>query len=220
MKLCPGCGEHTDDDDAVRCAGCGRLFPPSPRRPAPVAPRPPDLTPTPLPPVSAPEPTMMTAAPVAVAPEHAVFPLPETPDSGLFHYARYAVSFVRARRSRRVAIRELRVEIQERVSALDGVLGTLGERVREQKLTMPVLDEENRAIDGAEHRRVVAERAVVEAEAKIADENTRFEATEKDLEAKLAAAETAAVAAADSTVAFGTERTYGKMGLEAGLSFW
>jgi len=207
MKLCPACGEE-NGDEAARCAGCARPLPPSPRRAPAVQPRPPDLTPTPLPPVSAPEPTMtMTAAPVAVAPEHAVLPLPETPDSGLFQYARYAVAFARARRSRRVAIRELGEEIQERVSALDAVLGTLGERVRRQKLTMPVLAEENRAIDGAEHRRIVAERSVGEAEAKIADENTRFEATEKDLEAKLAAAETAAVTAADELAKLESERS-------------
>jgi hypothetical protein len=162
------------------------------------APRPLDLTPTPLPPVLPPEPTMTVVSPVAApaAAGPAVLPLPEVPDGGIVHYARYAVAFARARWSRRKAIQVLGGEVQERMVVLDRELGALGQLARDEKVDLRVLDEENRAIDGAEHRRAVAERALAETAAKAADENTRFQVTERDLEAKVAAAEIAAEAAA------------------------
>src|SRR5262249_58001913 len=58
--------------------------------------------------------------------------------------------------------------------------------------TQPRHDERTGPLDGQRPRRFAAEPALADAAAKTADENSRFEVTEKDLEAKLAAAETAA----------------------------
>jgi hypothetical protein len=180
---------------------------PRPRSVRP-APRPVDLTPTPLPPAMPPEPTMTVVSPPGRPPPGVdVAPLPEVPDGGVVHYARYAVSFARARWSRRKAIRALRGELHGLVDSLDRELGTIGELARADKLDLRVLDDENRAIDGAEHRRAVAERALADVAAKTADENTRFDATEKDLEAKLGAAETAAETAAAELVKLEDERS-------------
>ncbi len=209
MRACAACGAE-NPDDATRCAACSRPLVALPRpRSVQPAPRPTDLTPTPLPPVVAPEPTTTLVVPPAPAPPArgpAVLPLPDVPDGGIVPHARYAVAFARARWSRRKAIRVLGGEIQERVTALDGELGAIGQLARDQKLDLRVLDEENGAIDGAEHRRAVAERALAETAAKTADENSRFDVTERDLEAKLAAAETAAETAAAELTRLEDER--------------
>jgi len=124
-------------------------------------------------------------------------PVPEPPEAGLVADARYVVALVRARWQRRAAVRSVDADIQKDVIALDRILGDLGRAARSRKLADRPLAEENALIDAAEAHVDHAERAGADVQARIADEDSRFEVTTKDLAAKLAAVEeTARVAAA------------------------
>jgi chromosome segregation ATPase len=112
--------------------------------------------------------------------------MPDVPESGVVAYARYMIASVRAWFDRKGAMKTLRLEINREVANLDTVFGLLGRAAREAKLDSRALADENQQIDLTEQRRSAAERALGELKAKLAEENSKFEAVEKDLSATLA----------------------------------
>jgi hypothetical protein len=116
-------------------------------------------------------------------------PVPEVPEAGLVHAARYAVRFGRARWQRRGAIKALGAEIKQDTGALDQVLGALGRAARGARITSRVLAGENAAIDTCEARieELAAEQRDVEA--RRAEELAKFVDVEAERNTKLGEAE-------------------------------
>jgi hypothetical protein len=115
--------------------------------------------------------------------------MPDVPEAGVFAYARYMLSSVRAWVDRKGAMKTLRLEINRDVANLDTVFGMLGRAAREAKVETRALADENAQINLTEQRRAGAERALDELKAKLADENSKFESVEKGLSATLATCE-------------------------------
>jgi flagellar biosynthesis chaperone FliJ len=120
-----------------------------------------------------------------------VAPVPEVPEAGLVPAARYTLAFLRARWQRHLAIKRLRTEISENTTALDRVLGTLGQRARALGQGGRVFAAENAAIDAAEERRKRAELSCAELQHRQAEENGKFAEIEDLRQAKVAEAEQA-----------------------------
>ncbi|HKE14521.1 MAG TPA: hypothetical protein VKB80_06640 [Kofleriaceae bacterium] len=144
-------------------------------------------------PTLAPPPTRQVApGPGAAPPALPVLdPLPEPPDGGVWHSARYTIAFARGYWQRRVAARQLHDQNRADTTAFDGLLGALGRTVRALKLNNRSLAAENQAIDEAEARRSQAEVDSDELSRRLDDENQRFTEQEQDRENKLAEAEAA-----------------------------
>jgi hypothetical protein len=118
-----------------------------------------------------------------------VSPIPEIPEQGLYHAARYAVRFGRARWQRRGAIKLLGAEIKQDTDALDQVLGALGRIARNARVDGRVFSAENAAITAAEERTAALGKAHLEVDARKVDENSKFVDVERERNAKLSEAE-------------------------------
>lgn len=112
-------------------------------------------------------------------------PVPATPEGGLWASLRYTISFLRARYQRRGAIATLKEDVVERVSMLDGVLGTLGRQVRANNVRSRSFDEENSMLDAAERKRERAEQAFSSLTARKAEENRKHKRIHVELGALL-----------------------------------
>ncbi|MEO8706101.1 MAG: hypothetical protein ABI867_39090 [Kofleriaceae bacterium] len=119
----------------------------------------------------------------------AVSPVPEIPEPGLVHAAKYAVRFGRARWQRRGAIRTLGDEIKQDTEALDHVLGALGREARNAKVESRVLSAENAAISAAEERVGSLGKEHGDVDARKVDENAKFVDVELERNTKLGEAE-------------------------------
>jgi hypothetical protein len=215
VRFCPFCAAE-NGDEATQCVSCAQRLPRSGTSSLP--PAPPVLpdgdagaTAPAFPPPPPPLPRELTQPPfgrdgVDPTPTHRVdpspalaalrtrtlSPVPEPPESGLFGDARYVLALVRARWERRRAVKGVDGDIQKDVAALDELLGELGRAGRGHGLTSRPFGDENGAIDAAKARADAADKAISDGRARVAEEDTRFAATEKDLERKLAASEEAA----------------------------
>lgn len=118
-----------------------------------------------------------------------VDPVPEIPEAGLYHAARYTVRFAKARWQRRGAIRTLQNEIKQDTDALDQVLGALGRVARNARVDGRVFSAENTAINAAEERMGVLGKEHGDVDARKAEENSRFVDVERERNAKLSEAE-------------------------------
>jgi hypothetical protein len=118
-----------------------------------------------------------------------VLPVPEIPEPGLIHAARYAYTFWRARWQRRGAIRQLGVEIKQDTEALDQVLGALGRAARAVRVEGRVFSAENAAISQAEERIAGLQQEAGEAEGRKTEENSKFIDIERERTTKLSEAE-------------------------------
>ena len=118
-----------------------------------------------------------------------VSPIPEVPEQGLYHAARYAVRFWRARWQRRGAIKQLHGEINQDTESLDQVLGALGRVARTARVDGRVFSAENAAITAAEQRvdALTAEHGDVDA--RKGDEHSKFADIERERVTKLGEAE-------------------------------
>jgi len=120
-----------------------------------------------------------------------VSPVPEVPEPGLIHAARYAYYFARSRWQRRGAIRQLGLEIKQDTEALDVVLGSLGRAARAAKIEGRVFSAENAAIDAAEARIGQHGHDSSEIELRKADENSKYIEIERERTQKVTAADSA-----------------------------
>jgi len=118
-----------------------------------------------------------------------VLPVPEIPEPGFVHAAKYAYAFVRARWQRRGAIKVLADEIKQDTSALDQVLGALGKAARGAHVEGRAFLTENAAITAAEERRAQLERDNAELSSRRDDENNKFIEVERDRLSKQSDAE-------------------------------
>jgi hypothetical protein len=118
-----------------------------------------------------------------------VVPIPEIPEPGLIHAARYAYYFWRARWQRRGAIRQLGADIKQDTDALDQVLGGLGRAARGAGVEGRVFSAENSAITAAEQRIAALQHEHTDVEARKADENSKYVDVERERNEKLAEAE-------------------------------
>jgi len=118
-----------------------------------------------------------------------VDPVPEIPEPGLIHAAKYAVRFGRARWQRRGAIRTLGADIKQDTEALDQVLGALGRAARGAKVEGRVFSAENAAITAAEERAFMLGQEHDDVDARKAEENSKFVDVERERNAKLGEAE-------------------------------
>jgi hypothetical protein len=118
-----------------------------------------------------------------------VSPIPEIPEPGLYHSARYTVRFARARWQRRGAIKLLGADIKKDTDALDQVLGALGGVARTAKVDGRVFFGENAAINTAEERVAQLTREHNDVDARKAEENSKFVDVERERNTKLAEAE-------------------------------
>jgi hypothetical protein len=118
-----------------------------------------------------------------------VLPIPEVPEPGLLHAARYAYTFVRARWQRRSAIKVLGDEIKGETSALDQVLGELGKAARTGHVEGRAFASENAGISAAEARRDQLDRENADLASRRDDENAKFAEVERDRLAKQTDAE-------------------------------
>jgi hypothetical protein len=118
-----------------------------------------------------------------------VNPIPEIPEPGLHHAARYAVRFARARFQRRGAIKTLGAEIKQDTEALDQVLGALGGAARGARVEGRVFSAENAAISEAEGRIAQLNRDQGDVEGRKVDENSKFVDVERERNSKLTEAE-------------------------------
>ena len=119
----------------------------------------------------------------------AVSPVPEIPEPGLVHAAKYALRFGRARYQRRGAIKTLGSEIKQDTDALDQVLGALGKVARNVGASGRVFSAENSAITDAETRIASLTVELGEVEARKTDEKSRFVDVERERNLKLGDAE-------------------------------
>ncbi|MBA3395772.1 MAG: hypothetical protein H0T89_24220, partial [Deltaproteobacteria bacterium] len=118
-----------------------------------------------------------------------VDPVPEIPEPGLVHAARYTMRFGRARWQRRGAIRTLGADIKQDTEALDQVLGALGRAARGARLDGRVFSAENSAITAAEERSFMLGQEHGEVDGRKAEENSRFIEVERERNTKLEEAE-------------------------------
>ena len=118
-----------------------------------------------------------------------VVPVPEIPEPGLLHAARYASMFWRARWQRRGAIKQLGIEIKQDTEALDQVLGALGRAARGARIEGRVFSAENAAITAAEERIAQLQHEAGDVEGRKAEENSKFVDVERERNEKLAEAE-------------------------------
>ena len=118
-----------------------------------------------------------------------VSPVPEIPEPGLIHSARYTIRFARARWQRRGAIRLLGADIKKDTDALDQVLGALGGVARTAKVDGRVFAGENAAINSAEERVAQLTREHNDVDARKVEENSKFVDVERERNTKLAEAE-------------------------------
>ncbi|MCE9576723.1 MAG: hypothetical protein K8W52_26490, partial [Deltaproteobacteria bacterium] len=109
-----------------------------------------------------------------------VLPIPEIPEPGLVHAARYSFTFVRARWQRRSAIKVLGEEIKQETSSLDQVLGELGKAARGANVEGRAFASENAGITAAEARRDQLDRDNAELASRRDDENAKFAEIERD----------------------------------------
>lgn len=115
--------------------------------------------------------------------------IPEIPEPGLIHAARYTYQFTVARWQRRGAIKQLGIEIKQDTEALDQVLGALGRAARVAKVEGRVFSAENNAISNAEERIAALQRDSSEVEGRKAEENSKFGDIERERNEKLVEAE-------------------------------
>ncbi|MDQ3370862.1 MAG: hypothetical protein M3680_36045, partial [Myxococcota bacterium] len=120
-----------------------------------------------------------------------VDPVPEIPEPGLVHAARYAVRFGRARFQRRGAIRSLGSDIKHDTEALDQVLGALGRAARGARVDGRVFSAENGAITAAEERAFMLGQEHADVDARKAEENSKFHDVETERNTKLSEADRA-----------------------------
>jgi hypothetical protein len=118
-----------------------------------------------------------------------VSPIPEIPEPGLLHSARYTLRFVRARWQRRGAIKLLGADIKKDTDALDQVLGALGGVARTAKVDGRVFSGENAAITTAEERVAQTTREHNDVDARKLEENSKFVDVERERTTKLGEAE-------------------------------
>lgn len=153
-----------------------------------------------------PTPTHRTDPPTVTTTVAALAPMPDAPSDGLLAATRYVAALLRARWQRRLALRRVKGEIQAGVAGLDGVLGTLGRTARVQRIAMRPLEEENGLIDAAEARGVAADQTLADVRNRLADEESRFAATQQMLAEHVAACEKAAAEAATAVERLDVER--------------
>jgi len=118
-----------------------------------------------------------------------VSPIPEIPEPGLLHSARYTLRFARARWQRRGAIKLLGADIKKDTDALDQVLGALGGVARTAKVDGRVFSGENVAITAAEERVAQTTREHNDVDARKLEENSKFVDVERERTTKLGEAE-------------------------------
>ncbi len=187
--------------------------PPTPRaKPASIPPPPPIAAPPPPLQMAPPRPLPLDIAPLRVTSDGTegppptrihrpeamvdrpftppkVLAVPEIPEPGLVHAAKYAATFWRARWQRRGAIKLLAIEIKQDTEALDQVLGALGRAARGARVESRVFSAENAAINAAEERIGVLQKETAEVEGRKAEENSKFVDVESERNTKLADAE-------------------------------
>ncbi len=115
--------------------------------------------------------------------------VPEIPEPGLIHAARYSLNFARARWQRRGAIKTLGSEIKQDTDALDQVLGALGREARNAKVESRVFSAENAAITAAEERMASLGKEHADVDARKGDEKSKFLEVERERNTKLGEAE-------------------------------
>ncbi len=115
--------------------------------------------------------------------------IPEIPEPGVVHSARYAYQFAVARWQRRGAIKTLGVEIKQDTEALDQVLGALGRAARGARVEGRVFSAENSAITAAEERVGSLQKDSGELDGRKAEENSKFVDVERERNQKLVEAE-------------------------------
>jgi hypothetical protein len=118
-----------------------------------------------------------------------VSPVPEIPEPGLLHSARYTLRFARARWQRRGAIKLLGSDIKKDTDALDQVLGALGGVARTAKVDGRVFFGENAAINAAEDRVAQITREYNDVDTRKVEENSKFTDIERERNTKLGEAE-------------------------------
>ena len=114
-----------------------------------------------------------------------VDPVPEIPEPGLIHAARYTIRFWKARYQRRGAIRTLGSDIKQDTEALDQVLGALGRAARGAKVDSRVFSAENHAITAAEERAFMLGQEHGDVDGRKVEENSKFLDVEKERNQKL-----------------------------------
>ena len=119
----------------------------------------------------------------------AVSQVPEIPEPGLLHAARYAYQFAIARWQRRGAIKQLGIEIKQDTEALDQVLGALGRAARGARVEGRVFSAENAAITAAEERVSLLQKENTEVDGRKVEENSKFVDVERERNEKLVEAE-------------------------------
>ncbi|NVB85766.1 MAG: hypothetical protein HOV81_45800, partial [Kofleriaceae bacterium] len=115
--------------------------------------------------------------------------VPEIPEPGLVHAARYAYQFAIARWQRRGAIKQLGLEIKQDTEALDQVLGALGRAARGARVEGRVFSAENAAITAAEERVGQLQKENTEVDGRKVEENSKFVDVERERNEKLVEAE-------------------------------
>jgi chromosome segregation ATPase len=118
-----------------------------------------------------------------------VSPVPEIPEPGLIHSARYTVRFARARWQRRGAIKMLGADIKKDTDALDQVLGALGGAARAAQVDGRVFSGENAAITAAEQRVAQMTKEHNDVDNRKLEENAKFVEVERERNTKLGEAE-------------------------------